>query len=168
MVRSLSVLLISAVVLTSCGSMRDSRLNPLNWFGRSQSQPVQTDADVNPLIPKRRAVSLFRQDAESTYEGRLIYEVENLFIERRPGGAIVRATGLSVRQGPYDVRLVKLDEESDDSTLTYEFKMLQAGPTGGPAASRRVTTAIALTDQQLFGIRTIRVKSATNIQSSRR
>ena len=32
----LTAALIALTVLSACGVMRDSRLNPMNWFGRSK------------------------------------------------------------------------------------------------------------------------------------
>ncbi|MEL6453077.1 MAG: hypothetical protein AAFQ19_17640, partial [Pseudomonadota bacterium] len=48
-------LLTAALILSACAAVRDSRVNPFNWFGRGQSEPVvQTTAEeVNPLIPNR-------------------------------------------------------------------------------------------------------------------
>ncbi|KUF11609.1 hypothetical protein [Pseudoponticoccus marisrubri] len=167
MTRSLSVLLLSALVLTSCGTVRDSRLNPMNWFGRSTAQPVATEGEVNPLIPRRRA-SILRPQQDDTYRGQLIGDVTELLVERRPGGAVIRATGVADYQGVYDVRLVKVDEESDAGTLTLDFRALQLrGPQGRPA-SRTVTAAVWLTDNELGAIRTIRVKSARTVRTSRR
>ncbi|MFZ7090599.1 hypothetical protein [Primorskyibacter sp. 2E233] len=167
MKKSLSVLVLSAVVLTSCGGIRDSRLNPMNWFGRSTSQPVAAEADVNPLIPRRR-ISIFRDNQPQAYQGTLIGEVTELLIERRPGGAVIRATGVSDRQGPFELRLIKLEEESDADTLSYEFRALQINAPQGSERSRTYTVAIWMTEQQLAGIREIRVKARRNIRTSRR
>lgn len=162
--KPLSVLVLSALVLSGCGSS----LNPFNWFGNSQSQPVVTDdATVNPLIPQRRA-SIFRDSQDNTYLGAYIGEVSELLIERRPGGAIIRATGVVDRQKYFDVRLLKNEEESTESVLTYDFKAIQVQSNAGPKASRTVVAAVWLTDNQLEGIREIRVKGARNLRSSRR
>lgn len=165
--KSLSVLVLSALVLSSCGSMRESRLNPLNWFGSSTSQPVTAEAEVNPLIPRRRA-SIFRSEQNPAYEGNLIGEVSQLLIERRPGGAILRVTGKTDVQGPFDLRLIKLDSESDAGTLTYEFRAIQTPGPRGSDRSRTYTAALWLSDQEMGSVREIRVKGRTNIRSSRR
>ena len=166
MKKSFSVLVLSSLVLTSCG-FGESRFNPMNWFGRSTSQPVVAEGDVNPLIPRRR-VSIFRDNQPEAYQGTLIGEVTELLIERRPGGAIIRATGVSDRQGPFELRLVKLEEESDADTLTFEFRALQINAPQGTDRSRTYTVALWLTDQKLAGIRDIRVKARRNIRTSRR
>ncbi len=166
--KPLSVLVLSALVLTSCGAIRDSRVNPFNWFGNSHSEPVNVSEDVNPLIPRRRRASIFRTKEDTTYRGREVGEVTNLVIERRPGGAIVRATGIGDRQNLFEVKLVPVPDESDADTLTYAFKALQSRGPVGTTASRSVTAAVWLTDNQLAGIREIRVKAVRNVQVSRR
>ena len=167
MVRVVGVLILSAMVLGSCTTVRDSRLNPFNWFGRSVSQPVASDVAVNPLIP-RRAVSIFRSDRAESYEGSRVGEVSELLIERRPGGAIIRATGVADRQGPFDLRLVEAEAESDADTLTYDLRAYQPRNRSGSDWSRTVTAAVWLTDDELAGIREIRVRGARNVQVSRR
>ena len=167
--RSLGAFLAVALVLSGCAAVRASRYNPFNWFGRSSSQPVAAAGeDVNPLIPRRRA-SIFRDDRPVVYQGRLIGEVSELLVERRPGGAVIRATGVADRMGPWDVRLVKVDEESADGVLTFDMRNLrQPGPAGGSEWARSVTAAVALSDNDLAGIRTIRVKGARNVRTVRR
>lgn len=167
MKKTLSVLVLSALVLSSCGAVRDSRLNPMNWFGRSTSEPVVQQGEVNPLIPRRRS-SIFRAEKESAYGGWLVAEVSELTVERRPGGAIIHATGVADYQGPYDLKLVKLDSETGEGVLTYELKAYQ--PLGGVGSewSRTVSAAVWLTDNDLAGIGTIRVKGARNIRTARR
>ncbi|MCR8549649.1 hypothetical protein M4578_17600 [Salipiger sp. P9] len=169
MFKSLSVLIVAGVVLTSCGSVRESRLNPFNWFGGSESvavDPAATGAN-NPLIPKRRA-SVFRAK-EAGYAGHPVETVSELLIERRPGGAIIRVTGVADRAGPFEVRLIKDEDVSDDNTLAYTLKALQsAGPRNTGERARMVTAALWLTEQELAGIREIRVAGRTNARASRR
>jgi hypothetical protein len=166
--KPISVMVLSALVLTSCGTVRDSRLNPFNWFGRAQSTPVaETSEEINPLIPRRRA-SIFRQTRDESYQGWAVQQVSDLRIERRPGGAIITAVGTPDYQGAFEVKLVKVDAESDATTLTYEFAALQPNARTGTLASRQVTAAVWLTDNELAGIRTIRVKAERNVMSSRR
>jgi hypothetical protein len=170
MFRPVSVLLLSSLVLTSCGSVRDSRINPLNWFGSGRVETATTGAgEVNPLIPKRRESAFARKPVDTTYYGTEVAEVTHLVVDRRPGGAIIRASGVSRQQGSFDVQLVPVPEESDAKTLTYALSAIQ-NETGqvGTAPSRTVTAAVTLTDEELFGIRTIRVKSQNNVRSARR
>lgn len=160
--------LILAALLAGCGTVRESRLNPFNWFGRGVSEPVQAaDTNFNPLIPRRRA-SIFRDTRPEAYLGRPVGEVTELLIERRPGGAIIRATGIADTLGPHDVRFVKDEEASDADTLAYSFRAVQVRGPAGSARSRTVTAAVFLSDIELRDIRTIRVTGLRNSQVSRR
>lgn len=165
--KPISVLVLSALVLTSCGTVRESRLNPFNWFGNAKSTPVEASEEINPLIPRRQE-SIFRQSRDESYQGWAVEQVSDLRIERRPGGAIITAIGTPDQQGAFEVKLVKVEEESDAATLTYEFAALQPNARTGTVASRQVTAAVWLTDNELAGIRTIRVKAQRNVLSSRR
>jgi hypothetical protein len=169
MVKPFSVLLLSAVALSGCGGLRDSAVNPMNWFGRSTSAPAvqHTDTEVNPLIPARRE-SIFRSESDDSYQGTDVAEVTELLIERRPGGAIIRATGVAIYQNAFEVRLVKIDAESNESTLTYALRALQPVGPQGSANARLLTAAEWLTDNELAGIRTIQVKSRGNTRTVRR
>ncbi|EPX76101.1 lipoprotein [Salipiger mucosus] len=170
MSRSLSVLLVAALVLGGCATVRESRVNPFNWFGRGE--PVantSTEAGTaNPLIPKRRSVSFFQSRDEAS-AGRPVGQIAELLIERRPGGAVIRASGVADRLGPFDVRLVKDEAQSTPDTLVYDMRALQQpGPRNTNEWSRTVTAAVWLTDQELFGVQTIRVTGQRNALASRR
>ncbi|MFZ5961715.1 hypothetical protein ACOXXX_02085 [Thalassococcus sp. BH17M4-6] len=176
MFKPLSVLVISALVLTSCGTVRESRLNPFNWFGRSTSEPVQTTTSAaarNPLIPAsggrglRGLIGIGQED--EVYAAPPIAEVSELLIERRIGGAIIRATGVADRVGPFDVRLIPDEAASTGGTLSYTLRAKQQpGPRSTGELARMVTVAVWLSDQDLAGIREIRVAGRTNALVSRR
>ena len=168
MFKPVSGLILAAMLLSSCGSVRDSGLNPMNWFGRSQSRPVATVNDeVNTLIPRARE-SIFRQEKDTSYKGTDLGEITELVIERRPGGAIIRATSVADYQGAFDVKLVKIEAESSANTLTYAFRGLQPRGPQGPAQSRTHTAAIWLTENELLDVRVIQVKGRHNVRSVRR
>lgn len=172
--KSFTTVLIASLLLTGCGTVRDSRLNPFNWFGRSQPVPVeQTEAETNPLIPRR--IGLFggarRQLAEQDLTTP-IATVTDLKVERVPGGAIIRATGVDGMQGPFNVELVPETEEElpVDGVLSYTLERQRPeGPRPvGPPRTREVVVARKLTDQQLRGVRSIRVQAAQNALAARR
>ena len=133
--------LVLATALSACSGARESRLNPFNWFGRSTSVVVAepAESEVNALIPKRR--SIFARSPEPPF----------------------------VALGGHDVRLVE-QEDGDPATLSFEFLALQPpGGTGvGSAHTRSVTAARILTEQELFGVHTIRVISKSNVRTVRR
>ena len=173
--RSLTLLLlVTTLTLSACST----RLNPFNWFGRGQSEPVQVpreEAERNPLIPDQERVrlNLFGlRDADAEYPGGPIDQVSDLVIERVPGGAIIRATGLADYQGAFGVRLHpdNDDEVPEDGVLTYRLEVIrpQGARVGGPERVRTVTAARHVTDNQLAGVSTIRVVGLRNAQSSRR
>jgi len=165
--KPLLTLTLAALVLSSCGN---SRLNPMNWFGRGQPAAVVQNGTANPLIPTRRNGSALKKQAD--YQGSWIASVESVKVERIPGGAVIRATGTGNVQGSFDVRLTpRNDEKPVNGVLTYDFRALMPAPKTrvvGSAASRRITAAVYLTDNQLAGVRTIRVQTAGNAFESRR
>lgn len=171
MQRSATLLILATALLTGCATISDSRFNPFNWFGSSQPDPAAlnpAEAEVNPLIP-RRAISLFRDTEPEVFAGRPVAEIAELLVERRPGGAIIRVTGVARRVGPFDVRLIADEAASDAETLVLDLKALQqAGPHNTGPRARQVTAARWITDQDLRGIRTITVRGADNARSVRR
>ncbi|SNR57927.1 hypothetical protein [Puniceibacterium sediminis] len=172
MIKSLMILTVSAVLLTGCATVRDSRVNPFNWFGGARSQPAaiqDADSTTNPLIPAKRGNSLLStKKPVGPYLGQPIAEVSELLIERRPGGAIITANGVADRLGPFDVRLLPLPDDQP-GTLAFMLSALQTnGPRNTSDWSRTVTVATWLTDQELAGIRTIRVVGRTNEMVTRR
>lgn len=169
---SLCILLVASTTLGACGLVRDSALNPGNWFGRSTSEPVQTAAVTNPLIPTSTGLFARRNAEEAVYLGRPFDEIVELRIERVQGGAIIRATGRAARQGLYEVQLTPANEEEAavDGVLTYRLEGVEPGraTATGAAASREVTAARRVTDQQLAGVSSIRVEGLRNAQVVRR
>ncbi|WP_375256927.1 hypothetical protein [Citreimonas sp.] len=169
MVRTVAGAVVAAMVLGGCAGLRESRVNPFNWFGRAEPVAVATDATeaANPLIPRRRA-SIFRCDEPVVYAGQPVMRIEDLAVERRPGGAIVRATGVAERLGPWAVRLVPVADLPEAGVLSFELRArLQPAPVGTELA-RTLTAAVDLSDQQLAGVTQIRVVGATNALAVRR
>ncbi|WP_298835687.1 hypothetical protein [uncultured Roseobacter sp.] len=166
---SVTALLVSTLVLTGCST----NLNPLNWFGRSSSEaPAPVAENDNPLIPQRTGLFARQRNAEVVYPGSPVETISDLIVERVPGGAIIRATGIASVQGVYDVRLTPAneDEKAEDGVLSYRLEGIRRNDvarTGGPA-TREVTAARKVTDQTLSGVRSIRVEGVTNAQVTRR
>ncbi|UXX83402.1 hypothetical protein [Roseovarius pelagicus] len=176
--RALLLMLGSTTALAACGrGVRDSNWNPGNWFGRSRVErraaraaASETPQEVNPLIPEQRDSIFRRKSDEEKYAGTPIHTVTDLVIERSSGGAIVRATGVSMRQGAFDVRLKSQnDGEPQNGVMTYMLEAVQ--PTNlpqGTQRSRTVNAAIFISDQTLNEVRTIRVAGLTNARTSAR
>ena len=140
-----------AVTLAGCGGLRQSKLNPFNWFRRSE--PRETVALPTP-----------QGDARP-----LVDTVISMAVEPIPGGAVVRARGVTPTQGWWDAELVARDIE-DDGVLVYEFRLLPpVGQTDvNTQRSREIDVAIYISDVKLANVREIVVQGATNARSARR
>jgi len=190
----LLALLVSSMLLSACGgSLRDSRFNPSNWFVRSTSQEVESGTvrtadgrveEVNPLIGERKQSQLVaanrsslqksgilrRRSKEEPYLGTRVDQVTGLVVEPTSTGAIVRVTGLTGRQGAFDVRLLPIDEaQPKDGVMNYELLALQPVNTPqGPPRTREVQAARPLSAAKLREISTIRVVARSNVRTTRR
>ena len=160
-----TTMLISALLLTACG--RDSRMNPRNWFGSSKIERRATPADGkenNPLIPAARD-SIFRRKADGeVYKGTPIHAIADVTIEPSAGGAIIKATGVALRQGAFDVRLRPLnDGEPVDGVLSFTMDALQpVDRPQGPIQTRTVNAGRFISTQTLDSVKAIRVIAASN------
>ncbi|MFT5629762.1 MAG: hypothetical protein ACI9HB_000924 [Gammaproteobacteria bacterium] len=157
---SLPLMLCAALATTGCARVAESRMNPLNWFGKSTSAPLTASGELRPLVPTKRATRLV--------DGRGgIQSVTGLAIEKTPNGAIVRATGVASTQGQFNAQLVPVSNEGGVLTLVFRIEGVANAATNA-AFSRQVTVARVLTFADLTGVRTIRVQSATNQRSASR
>lgn len=148
----LALALVALTVLGGCAAIRDSRVNPFNWFGTSQR--AERQALTNAV----------RADARP-----LVAEVVSMVVEPYPGGAIVRATGLPPSQGWWDAELVPrpLDE---NGVLVFDFRVfppLDGQPAGQPR-TRTVTVGANVTTFRLQSVTEIVVQGSGNARSSRR
>lgn len=137
--------------LAACGGMRDSKLNPFNWFKKSEP---------------RELIVL----EEAAGDGRpLIEAVLSLSVEPMPGGAIVRARGQTPTQGWWKAELVPLPLD-ESGALVYEFRLLPpiTKTDVNTPRSREVDVAIYISDYKLEAVREIVVQGATNARVSRR
>ncbi|MDO8884007.1 MAG: hypothetical protein U0934_01925 [Pseudotabrizicola sp.] len=151
MKRPVTAALVAVLVLTSCGPVRDSRLNPFNWFGRSER--VET---ISPLQEKRDPRLL-------------VADVVSLTIEPYSGGAIVRATGVMETQGWWQVELVEV--KGDDPThLVLDFRTLPpvTQTAVGTVRSREVTAAMTVSPRRLEDISRITVQGERSARTTRR
>ena len=165
----LTTALVSALALPGCGgSSGGSAYNPLNWFGKSRNETVAPEA-TNALIPQKSA---FRRERAAP-EGVAVAQILALAIEPAAGGAILRVTGLAPTLGAYDVRLVpEFDLEIDGPLQTLQYSLKTEYSTrsrpAAPQRSRELTAAVFLSDEDLEGVREIRVSGAENARSVRR
>ncbi|PPB81227.1 hypothetical protein LV82_01273 [Albidovulum inexpectatum] len=147
---------IVALSLAGCGTVRESRFNPFNWFQRAES--VETQAvGVVPDRPEDPRV--------------LVARVTGLAVERYSGGAIVRATGLPPTQGWWEAELVPENGgEPVDGVMTYRFVV--APPLGetrvSTPQSREIVVARSISNAKLPRVRQIVVIGAENQLTTRR
>lgn len=137
--------------LSGCGGIRDSKLNPFNWFKRSE--------------PRETIVLA----GEQTDPRSLVESVLTMSVEPIPGGAIVRATGLTPTQGWWAAELVPLPLD-EKGVQVYEFRLLppiKKTDVNSPR-SREVEVAIYISDYKLEAVREIVVQGAGNARSARR
>jgi hypothetical protein len=162
---SVTGLLAVTLLVAGCATVRDSRLNPFNWFGPSR-EVVTVAEDVNPLIPRRSAFAR----PERVYQGTPIDRVTDVTIEALPGGAVLRASGVAARQGPYAVQLTPVEEASTGEVLVFSFDRLlpRRGTPAGPEQTRVAEVATHLSDLDLQGVQVIRVIAARNARELRR
>lgn len=146
--------LAALMLLTGCAGVRQSALNPLNWFGSS------SETRTNPVaVPAR-------------LDGRpLVAQVTDLAVEPVTGGAIVRAVGLPPTQGWWDAELVPdNDFEPVEGELAFRFAVAPPNmprPQGAPS-TREVSAGIFVSDFKLANTRRITVAGAGNARSTAR
>ncbi len=155
MKRLITACLIATIAVAGCARVRDSKLNPFNWFGRSKAeQTVVVDSNGIPQDPRP-----------------LVQQVTALDVARQPGGAIVRASGLPPTQGWWEAELLpENDGIAVDGVLTYRFVVkqpLEATRSSTPQ-SRELTAAVYLSDIRLQDVRKIVVQGASNSMSTSR
>lgn len=139
------------LLLIGCGGFRDSRLNPFNWFGRSEPREtiVLPDAAADPRP--------------------LVENVLTMTVEPMPGGAIIRATGQTPTQGWWQAELVP-QPLTKDGVLVFEFRLLPpiTRTDVNTPRSRQVTVAQYISDIKLEAVREIVVQGANNARAARR
>lgn len=146
----LAVVMLS-LALPGCARLRESRINPLNWFGPAR-EAVVTDLYVRPEDPRA-----------------LVAQVTLLRIEPYPGGAIVRATGVPPTQGYWEAELVA-QARDESGQLVYEFRVFppRVPAAAGTPMSRQITVAVAISHIALQGVGTVVVQASGNALSVRR
>ncbi len=159
----LPALLISTLALGAC----QSRWNPVNWFGSDEPVPA---GEVNPLLPQRSTRGLLTRP-ETVYAGTPVQKVVSVDVARTREGAIITATGVTLFQAAYAVKLQpRNDGKPESGVLTYDLLALQppGQPYAGTEQSRTVSVAHVLSNQQLSGVRTIQVIAVENARQARR
>ena len=149
--RTFALSLSLALAVGGCARVRSSKLNPFNWFGRSEPR----EQVALPAAP---------QDARN-----LVGEVVSMAVEPLPTGAIVRATGRTPTQGWWNAELVA-QPVTENGLLVLEFRILppETRTDVNLPQSREVTAALSLSQRKLENVREIVVQGQSNARSSRR
>ncbi|MFK7870943.1 MAG: hypothetical protein AB8B58_17100 [Roseobacter sp.] len=137
------------------------------------SQPLEGSGDANPLLPQDDGLFSSSGGGElPVFPGSPINRIDEVLLERTPGGAIIRVKGVASVQGVYEVRLTpaNFDETAEDGVLIYRLEGVnpQGAQPLGSEASRTVTAARRVTDSTLAGVRSVRVEGLSNAQVARR
>lgn len=161
----IAIMAICAISLGGCGgSLRDSVVNPSNWFKKRNAQKEATQ--TNPLIPRNRAGGLFKRD--TSYKGSLIQSVDKAIFERVSDGAIVRVYATSARAGAYNVQFDTIETSLGTATLQVEMKaILPERAIAETPNGRSVIAAVFIDSHTLSGLRSIEIVSATVSQTVR-
>ena len=146
-----------AAILMGVSACGDSGLNPFGWFGGQSEAGVETLSEAETVV---------RTDSRP-----LVPTVTSVRVERTPGGAIVRATGLPPVQGWHAAALVaRNDGRPTDGVLTFDFRAAppDAATRRSTVQSRELVVAFPLSNIALQNTRSIRVVGASNIVTTRR
>ncbi len=140
------------LVLGACGGMRESQLNPMNWFGRDSTET---------LVPRGGW-------GTGTDRRALVPVVRDMEVIATTGGALLRASGVTATQGWWDVELRPVnDGRPVDGALIYEFVVAQPRsqmPVSTEPA-RTVTAAVKIPSPRLQDVRRIIVRGAENART---
>ncbi|EPX79177.1 hypothetical protein [Litoreibacter arenae] len=152
MTRTILAILAITLTVSACGRIRDSRINPFNWFGRDRAETVVVADEALARDPRP-----------------FVSQVLSLQVEPTPEGAIIRAVGLPPLQGYWNAALVEVDRDNP-TTLTYEFRVLPplSQTRQGTQRSREIFVARAVSSSRLTQVRTITVIGQGNRRAVRR
>ncbi|MCC5971749.1 MAG: hypothetical protein JJU15_17550 [Pararhodobacter sp.] len=151
MTRPILAMIALSLVLAGCSGVRNSRMNPMNWFGssteESQLGPISLETDNRALV----------------------HSVTGLSIERTSSGGLVRAEAQMPGQGWWDAALVAENNGRPvNGVLTYRFVAAaprSAAPTGRP---QTLVVATPVSEYLLEEVTTVVVQGASNSRTVRR
>ncbi|MCY3982987.1 MAG: hypothetical protein OXD29_09130 [Roseovarius sp.] len=166
------VLAFSAILVAACGRDKAEESNdaeggnPLidtkprkGVFGGNSRSQENEEGSILDIIRQKREV----------YKGTLVTEVTEINLEHTGIGAIVRASGVSSRQGAHDVRLVRVSEMPVDGIMSYELRALH--PLTTPQGSKNTRAFQAgdyLNSEELEQIDEIRVSGRNGVRAYHR
>jgi len=157
----LPMVLAASLAVAGCSQIYQSRFNPLNWFGGSETVANEDGTVVlRPLVPENAGDRVI--DART-----LIGSVVDLSVDRTPDGAIVRATGTTTAPSQFNAELVPTSIENGVLNLAFRVQT-PAIATTAQREPRQITVAYLVDNQLLSQIRSIQVQGSQNSRISRR
>ena len=151
MMRVLFTALAASLVLAGCSQVSQSRVNPLNWFGRQDSDVSSDRAD--------QTINESRDDV-------LISQIISLDVAPHPGGVLITAKAIAATEGFYDTALILRGQE--DRRLIYEFRAKappSVNPPVGTPVTRELITGRFISTQDLNNAEQITVIAQQNQRS---
>lgn len=157
----LPLILCATMVVTGCSRIADSRINPLNWFGRSQAVASSDGQSTPPPLVRAE------QGTNVVDTRGLVGTVTALSVDRTADGAIVRATGSTTAPAQFNAQLVPLGIDAGVLTLAFRVQTPETSRSLLPQP-RQITAAHLLSNRELSSIRSVRVEGNQNALISRR
>ncbi len=161
MKKTLSVLLVTALALSACGNSRKSK---------SATTAPTTDA-ATALVPQRSGKGLLSRPDRPDLSVPIAV-ISELRVDPTSTGAIIYVEGIASRQGAFNAELrpVISEENTKNGILAYTFRVVYPeGPTPqGPERSRTIVEAVDISNQDLQGVRLVRVIGQQNTLDTRR
>ena len=150
----LTLILVASLALGGCATVRESRMNPMNWFGSSREEARPTLGETGAVEDRRP----------------LVASVSALSIERTSSGAIVRAEAVMPSVGWWDAELVPENfGRPQGGTLTFRFvAAAPVQPVAGSETARTISAVYALTQAQLDTTSDVVVVGEANSRRARR
>jgi hypothetical protein len=152
--RAVGSIVILSLMLSGCSTIRDSRVNPLNWFKNDEP------AARKSLIPEENRI-LKRNVAP--YAGTPVYFVTAAAMEPTLDGKLLRITAQTDRMGAAEVRIEDMADQGDGIVRVVIKAVVPAGAPVGTEANRTITAARFFSAQDLIGLKAIDVNSANNV-----
>jgi hypothetical protein len=151
--RAIGSILILSLALSSCTSLRNSRVNPLNWF------KPETSAGKKSLIPQE---SMLRRKPKVIYAGTPVHVINLATFEPTIDGKILRIAAQTASMGASDIRIETLDDQGDGVMRLVVKAVLPAGAPTGTDKNRAISAARFFSNQDLEKYKTFEVSGANN------
>lgn len=152
-----ALMIASALALSACGSL--GSLGSIGSLGGGGERVVgaQSRQSLPSLVPAEK-----RQLVQDTRG--LAAAITSAELTATPGGAILRATGQAAAPGSYNAELTPAGRDGD--TLVFALRM-NAQP-GARITPAQITVARMIADEDLRGVRAVRIVTASGSRTLRR